>query len=215
MVGVSHSNLVRVKELLAISPNLARASWDWGFGDWEDALGAASHVGNREIAETLITHGARPTIFSAAMLGQLDAVKGFIAAVPGIEATPGPHSINLLRHAVAGGDRAHAVVEYLKTLPAAGKSPETQPLTDADLTVLVGEYVYGSAPDERIAIAAANGLLTFTRVGRNTIRLNHAGERAFFTPGAPHVRIRFRETPAAMVLSVHDPDLVLEARRSR
>src|SRR5262245_53082118 len=77
MVGVSHNNLARVKELLARQPTLARAAYDWGFGDWEDALGAASHVGNRDIVEVLLANGARPTIFSAAMLGQLDTVKAF------------------------------------------------------------------------------------------------------------------------------------------
>ena len=41
-------------------PSLAKAAWDWGFEDWEDPLGAASHVGNHEIAEYLIGHGARP-----------------------------------------------------------------------------------------------------------------------------------------------------------
>lgn len=41
MVGAAHTNLNRVKELLAQQPSLARASYDWGFGDWEDALGAA------------------------------------------------------------------------------------------------------------------------------------------------------------------------------
>lgn len=111
MVGVSHNNVARVKELLAVHPTLARASWDWGFGDWEDALGAASHVGNREIAEALLASGARPTIFSSAMLGHLDTVKAFIAASPGVEATPGPHGITLLRHATAGGPRAQAVAD--------------------------------------------------------------------------------------------------------
>src|ERR1043166_7179997 len=79
MVIVSHGNAKRVRELVDAHPALARAAMDWGFGDWEDALGAASHVGNREIAEYLIARGARPTIFSAAMLGQLDVVQGFIA----------------------------------------------------------------------------------------------------------------------------------------
>src|SRR5262245_57767080 len=74
-VTVSHGNAKRVRELVEAHPALARAAIDWGFGDWEDALGAASHVGNRDIAEYLISRGARPTIFSAAMLGQLDAVK--------------------------------------------------------------------------------------------------------------------------------------------
>jgi hypothetical protein len=91
MVGVSHGNVARVRELLAARPALANAAWDWGYGDWESALGAASHVGNREIATMLIGAGARPSIFSAAMLGQLDVVRGFVAASPGIQKTRGPH----------------------------------------------------------------------------------------------------------------------------
>src|SRR5437868_2501340 len=50
MVTVAHFNLTRVKELVGARPALARAAQDWGFGDWEDALGAASHTGNRPIA---------------------------------------------------------------------------------------------------------------------------------------------------------------------
>ena len=74
MVGVSHGNIARVKELLAERPSLAKAVWDWGFGDWETALGAASHVGNREIAELLLAHGARPDLFTAAMMGESAAI---------------------------------------------------------------------------------------------------------------------------------------------
>src|SRR5687768_16646732 len=98
IVGVSHGNLSRVKELVSASPALARASWEWGYGDWETALGAASHVGNREIARILLDNGAHPTIFSAAMIGELDVVKAFIAASPGIQRTRGPHGITLLAH---------------------------------------------------------------------------------------------------------------------
>jgi hypothetical protein len=214
MVAVSHGNLARVKELLASRPTLARAAFDWGFGDWEDALGAASHVGNREIAETLLAHGARPTIFSAAMLGQLETVKAFIAASPGIEATPGPHSITLLRHAMAGGARAQAVTDYLKTLPDADKRPDSQPLTAEEMAALAGEYGYGTTADERITISVSNNALVFTRIGRSGRGLTHVGDRAFFPVGAPRVRIRFRESPTGMLLTVHDPDVVLEARRS-
>jgi len=214
MVGASHNNIARVKELLAIHPTLARASWDWGFGDWEDALGAASHVGNREIAAVLLANGARPTIFSAAMLGQIDVVKGFIVASPGIEATPGPHGITLLRHAAAGGPGAQAVADYLKTLPGADRRPETQPMTADDMALLTGDYVYGAGADERITIAVSNGILTFTRAGRSARNLFHVGDRAFFPVGAPLVRIRFREAAGGMAIAVHDPDLVLEARRT-
>lgn len=82
MVGASHGNIARVEELLAQHSTLANAAWDWGFGDWETALGAASHVGNREIALLLLSHGARPNLFSAAMLGQLGVVKAFVQASP-------------------------------------------------------------------------------------------------------------------------------------
>ena len=111
VVGVSHGNIARLKELVDRQPALARASWDWGFGDWESALGAASHVGNREIAEYLLSKGARPSIFSATMLGQLDVVKAFVSAQPGVQKTWGPHGITLLSHASAGGAPAKPVLE--------------------------------------------------------------------------------------------------------
>jgi hypothetical protein len=213
MVGVAHGNLVRVKELLARHRTLALATWDWGFGDWEDALGAASHVGNRDIAETLLAHGARPTIFSAAMLGQLDAVKALISAAPGIEATPGPHGITLLRHALAGGPRAEAVAEYLKALPGADARPASTPISPEQLAELAGQYVYGPGSSERIAIAVSKNTLTFTREGHIARGLTHVGDRAFFPVGAPSVRIAFRPTAEGMTLTIHDPDLILEARR--
>ena len=71
----AHGNLATVKALVADRPALARASWDWGFGDWESAIDAASHMANRPIAEVLLANGARPTIFTAAMLGQLTNVQ--------------------------------------------------------------------------------------------------------------------------------------------
>jgi hypothetical protein len=41
---------------------LARAAWDWGFGDWETALGAASHMGSRPIRPDQFTSNARAGI---------------------------------------------------------------------------------------------------------------------------------------------------------
>jgi hypothetical protein len=214
IVGVSHNNVARVKELLERWPTLARASYDWGFGDWEDALGAASHVGNREIADVLLKNGARPTIFSAAMLGQLEIVKAFIAASPGIEATPGPHGIPLLRHAMAGGAQAQSVVDYLKTLPGADARPASVPIAAEQLAALTGDYPYGAGADERITIAVStNSALTFARVGRSPRNLVHIGDNTFFPVGAPRVQIKFRKSTSGTTLTVHDPDLVLEARR--
>src|SRR5215467_8144852 len=131
MVVVAHTNLKRVQELVGKWPALARAAIDWGFGDWEDALGAASHMGNRPIAEYLIANGARPSIFSAAMLGQLDVVKAFVAASPGVQRITGPHSFSLLMHAKAGGAAAVPVAEYLESLGDAGRV-KTEPITDSE-----------------------------------------------------------------------------------
>src|SRR6187549_2969018 len=99
IVGASHGNFDKVKELVNARPELAGASWDWGFGDWETALGAASHVGRRDIAEFLMAHGARPDIFTYAMMGMQKSVQEIIETVPGIQSHPGPHGITLLQHA--------------------------------------------------------------------------------------------------------------------
>jgi hypothetical protein len=217
MVTVAHGNVKRVKELVDRQPTLAGAAWDWGFGDWENALGAASHVGNREIAEYLVAHGARPTIFSAAMLGQLDVVKAFVAAAPGVQRIHGPHGITLLAHAKAGGERASAVTTYLDGLGDADPRLVSEPLSEEDIAALTGTYAFGPGPTERIAIAAntvQRGQLGFTRAKATTRGLAHRGRREFSPAGAPEVRITFTvEGGRAVALDVHDPDLVLTARR--
>jgi hypothetical protein len=115
-VGNAHGDLNRVKELLAQEPGLINATWDWGGGDFETALGAASHMGRKDIAEFLLGHGARLDIFAAAMLGKLDIVKSALAAFPDAIKTPGPHGIPLIAHAQAGGEDAKSVLEYLQSL---------------------------------------------------------------------------------------------------
>lgn len=113
-VGAAHSDLAKTKAMLAETPALLNATWDWGGGDFETGLGGASHMGNREIAEFLIGHGARVDIFAAAMLGRLEIIKAMVTAFPGIEKSLGPHKIPLLVHAQKG--MAENVVEYLKSL---------------------------------------------------------------------------------------------------
>ncbi len=115
-VGVSHGNFERVKELLTQEPALINATWDWGGGDFETALGAASHMGNKAIANFLLENGARIDIFAAAMLGKLDIVKAALLVYPDAIDIPGPHGIPLIDHAEAGGEDAKAVVEYLNSL---------------------------------------------------------------------------------------------------
>lgn len=115
-VIAGHGNLPRVKEMLAADPQLMNATWDWGGGDWETALGGAAHVGNREIAEYLLAHGARFDLFAAAMLGRLDVVQTVVEAFPALSQAKGAHGISLLAHAQRGGDNAAAVVDYLELL---------------------------------------------------------------------------------------------------
>src|SRR6185436_14340135 len=143
MVTVSHGNLARVNELLALHPTLANATWDWGFGDWETSLGAASHMGNPEIARALLAHGARPSIFSAAMLGQLAVVKGFVEASPGVQGTAGPHGITLLAHARAGGDTAKPVYDYLAAVGGADPVYKGAELTPELAAKYAGVYSFG------------------------------------------------------------------------
>ena len=214
VVTVSHGNVKRVKELVERQPTLALATWDWGFGDWESALGAASHVGNREIAEYLIAHGARPTIFSAAMLGQLDVVRAFVAASPGVQRIHGPHSITLLSHAKAGGEGAQAVVAYLEQLGDANRRIESAPLLDVEAAALAGTFAYGPGPTERITIEAAKGQLGFLGANATKRGLSQRAPREFSPVGAPNVRIKFAlDGGRATALTVHDPDVVITAKR--
>src|SRR6476620_4288708 len=82
LVANAHGDLERVKVLLAEQPKLINAAWDWGGGDWETGLGAASHVGRRDIAEYLLEQGARLDLFAAAMLGKLEIVRVTLEAFP-------------------------------------------------------------------------------------------------------------------------------------
>lgn len=215
VVTVAHGNMKRLRELVDRRPTLALATWDWGFGDWETALGGASHTGNRDIAEYLIANGARPTIFSAAMLGQLDVVAAFIAAAPGVQRVMGPHSITLLAHAKAGGERAKAVAAYLEKIGDADSRLETHALTDDEIESFVGTFAYGAGPTERIVIDGAKGQLGFMRVSATRRGLAWRGPSEFSPAGAPGVRIRFIvEGGRAVRLTVYDPDLVLTAHRT-
>jgi hypothetical protein len=115
-VIAGHSNLDKVKEMLAAQPALINATWDWGGGDFETALGGASHMGRPDIARFLLENNARMDLFAAAMLGRLDIIKAAAAAFPNILRVPGPHKIPLIAHAEKGGADAVAVVEFLRTL---------------------------------------------------------------------------------------------------
>ena len=215
-VAVSHGNLKRVRELVETRPALAKAAWDWGYGDWETALGAASHTGSREIAELLIAHGARPDIFTFAMFGQLDVVKAYVEANPGIQRTHGPHGFTLLHHARKGGDRALPVVEYLKRLGDADIGYTSLPLSEVEKEVYLGVYSFGPGPENSIELGVGrDGSLRIKRGADGTPRrLFYQGKNEFHPAGAPAVRIRFNlKNDRASALTVSDPEPILTARR--
>jgi hypothetical protein len=185
-VGACHGNLDRVRELVTAHPELAKSAYDWGFGDWESALGAAAHTGRREIAELLLSHGARLDIFAAAMLGMLEALRALVAASPGVEATPGPHGIMLLAHARAG---KHApTIEYVESLPKA-TAPAPAALDEAAMAAYMGAY----ASDDGMKIEVTRtrfGMAVKSQAGIERT-LVPDGEHQFYPVGAPHVRASF------------------------
>ena len=129
-VMYAHSDLTMVKRLLEKEPGLLHSHMDWGGGDFESGLGAASHVGNRDIALFLLDKGARIDIFCATMMGYLDVVKGLLATNLNLINAKGPHGIGLHMHARMGGKDASAVLDYLQTVrkvefpPPKAKKPE-------------------------------------------------------------------------------------------
>jgi hypothetical protein len=226
VVTIAHFDLQRVKDLVGPRPQLARAAWDWGFGDWETPLGAASHMGRQDIAEYLLSQGAPPSIFSLAMLGQSAAVKEICSAQPGIQRLAGPHSISLLAHARMGGKEAAGVLSYLQSLGDAD-SPRRVALSEPEGMALSGTYQFGAGTSRVIEVSsdvhayAGSPMYThppqlnWTRKGTMARPLFHLGERTFYPAGAPAVRIRFEERPGRMVMTLTDGDFTLDANRIR
>ena len=115
-VSNAHGDLEHVQQLVEREPMLINAAWDWGGGDWETGLGAAAHMGRKDIALWLLAKGARLDIFAAAMLGQVEIVQAILKAFPEARHWRGPHGIPLLNHAKAGREEAASVVELLEVL---------------------------------------------------------------------------------------------------
>ncbi|NJN42691.1 MAG: hypothetical protein HC811_11115 [Flammeovirgaceae bacterium] len=68
-VGKSHSNKDRVIELHKEFPTLLNAAWDWGGGDFETGLGAASHVGLIDLVNYLVDNGAQMNFLTLCLWG--------------------------------------------------------------------------------------------------------------------------------------------------
>jgi len=122
-VVYAHSDLPMVKRLLGKEPALLNATMDWGGGDWETGLGGASHMGRRDIVESLLRNGARIDLFCAAMLGQIDVVRAFLALQPKLIDATGPHGLTLHFHAQVGGKEAEGVLDYLQSVKKVDLKP--------------------------------------------------------------------------------------------
>ena len=225
VVGASHGNFDKVKELVNARPELAGASWDWGFGDWETALGAASHVGRRDIAEFLIANGARPDIFTYAMMGMLKSVQEIIETIPGIQTHNGPHGITLLQHAknrleakdISSSDVANVnkVISYLEGLGNADMKPKNLDVTEDEKKKYLGEYRFGNGENELFIVDLHRlGFLQIGRKGSAQRKLNKTDENTFSPAGAPSVKVIFKiQNDKAASLSVHESQPLITAQR--
>lgn len=212
VVGASHRDEKRVRELVDAHPALVNAWWDWGFGDWESPLGAASHVGQRAIAEFLIERGARTDLFAFAMLGHTDVLKALVAARPGIHKTLGPHGIPLLAHARAGGPEAADALKYLQSLDGSGTGLPAAAITDQQKAACAGRYQLPGGETFEITIDLSSRLAFV--LGQTNCILHHTGDLAFFPAGVPSVRLTFQlEGPTAQRVTISQRDPIATAQR--
>jgi hypothetical protein len=219
VVGKSHRDEARVRELVKARPALANAWWDWGFGDWESPLGAASHVGQRGIAEFLLERGARIDIFAAAMLGMIGVVKAFVAAQPGVQRTLGPHGITLLAHAKAGGKQAEDTAAYLTELGDADVGVKVAPLPAERKAAVLGKYASRETGVRLECRVNQSGRLMIDvqqeKAGMASQLLHYLGNDEFFPSGVPSVRFRFAiENGKATAVSLHSTGPILTATRT-
>jgi hypothetical protein len=158
------------------------------------------------------------------MLGELEIVKGFVAAQPGAQAIRGPHSISLLAHARMGSDAARPVLEFLHSLPDSDTEAPVA-LPENETNTLVGTYVFGVGISQQVVVDADLRMYASSKMYTHAPQLNwarkgtmprplfHLGDHAFYPAGAPAARIRFTRDAGGVLMSVTDGDLTFGARR--
>ena len=225
VVGRSHFDLEGVKALVEPRPELARSVWEWRFSDFESAIGAASHVGRRDIALYLMDKGARPTLFTFAMLGAHDVVQAAVAAAPGIQRTAGPHGISLLDHAHAGGrmqgdmtaiqvEDLRRTVALLEALGDAG-GPNYLEVSAEEQGKYLGDYHYGPGPEDGFTIDLnMRKLLALGPIGGAGGALYRIGPDTFIYNGAPSVTVTFHVREGLVqALTLREPSVEVTARK--
>lgn len=98
-VIAGHGDLAKVQAMLDETPELLNLAHEWQPGDTETAIQGAAHVGNRAIAEFLLSRGAPLEISTAAMLGQIETVRALLEREPTQAQHKSAHGIALLPHA--------------------------------------------------------------------------------------------------------------------
>ena len=115
-VRIAHKDDGTVQKMMQEEPHLLNATQDWGDGDFETAIGAAGHMGHKDLANYLIGQGARFDIFVLTMLGKTALVKSWLDLYPHLLNSIGPHGFTLLHHAEKGGDDAAELYDYISEL---------------------------------------------------------------------------------------------------
>lgn len=89
---------------------------NWGGGDFETAIGAAGHMGLKEMAKYLLEKGARTDIFVLTMLGKTEIVKAMLKEYPSLLNSLGPHGFTLLHHAQKGEKDSEELFSLFQSL---------------------------------------------------------------------------------------------------
>jgi len=121
----------------------------------------------------------------------------------------------LLNRAKLGGPQAASVVKYLESLGDADLPLKNEPIGAEDRAQLDGRYTFGDRPRDNFTVTTTPQGPAIERVGAPFSRgILHVGDLAFYPVGAHQVRIRFeREGAKIVALAIHDPDLVVRARK--
>lgn len=225
VVGASHSNLEKVRSLVDPRPELARATWEWRFGDWESAIGAASHVGRRDIVHYLLEKGARPSIFTFAMMGAYEVVKSMIEFSPGIQRTMGPHGISVLQHAKNGKrmqdqlsakekDDQKRLIDYLEALGDAD-GPVYLEVSPEEQEKYLGDYKYGPGPEEGFSIQLnMRKIMALGPIGGFGGALYKIGDQKFTYNGTPSVTVSFAvKDELVQSLTIEEPGFSISAKK--
>ena len=107
-VAAAHRDADKTKMMVDKNPLILNCASQIARGDFETAIGGASHMGRKDIADVLVKRGARLDIFNLTFLGYTEVVQQLIEVSPHYLKAYGPHGFTLLHHAKVGKHQAFA-----------------------------------------------------------------------------------------------------------